>query len=107
METLALRYPGQHIDLTPDQTGFSVGRDPSSGLVVNWPSVSRRHAIFDFRRGRFVLSDTSSNGTYLTLQNGQVVFLRRESLPIWGRGQIALGAPANDGTNHCIDYSCG
>jgi class 3 adenylate cyclase len=107
LETLALMYSGRQIKLTPGQTGFSVGRDPSSGLVVNWPSVSRRHAIFEFRRGRFVLSDTSSNGTYLTLQNGQVVFLRRESLPIWGRGQIALGAPLSDGMNHSIDYSCG
>lgn len=107
VEPLALMYSGQHIALTPDQTGFSVGRDPSSDLVVNWPSVSRRHAVFEFSRGRFVLSDTSSNGTYLTLQNGQVVFLRRESLPIWGRGQIALGAPLNDGMGHSIDYSCG
>jgi len=107
VETLALIYSDQHFTLTPDQTGFSVGRDPSSDLVVNWPSVSRRHAVIEFSRGRFVLSDTSSNGTYLTLQNGQVVFLRRESLPMWGKGRIALGAPLDDGMGHSIDYSCG
>lgn len=107
VETLALIYSDQRFTLTPDQTGFSIGRDPSSDLVVNWPSVSRRHAVFEFSRGRFVLSDSSSNGTYLTLQNGQIVFLRRESLPIWGKGRIALGAPLNDGMGHSIDYSCG
>jgi len=107
VETLALMFSDQHFVLTPDQTGFAVGRDPSSDLVVDWPSVSRRHAVIEFRRGRFVLSDTSSNGTYLTLQNGQVVFLRRESLPIWGNGRIALGAPLNEGMGHSIDYSCG
>jgi class 3 adenylate cyclase len=107
VETLALMFSDRQLTLTPDQSGFSVGRDPSSDLVVNWPSVSRRHAVIEFSRGRFVLSDTSSNGTYLTLQNGQVVFLRRESLPIWGNGRIALGAPLHEGMGHSIDYSCG
>jgi len=107
METLALMYSDQRLTLTSDQPGFSVGRDPSSDLVVNWPSVSRRHAVIEFSRGRFVLSDTSSNGTYLMLQNGQTVFLRRESLPFWGTGRIALGAPLSDGMDHSIDYSCG
>lgn len=106
-KTLALVYADQRFALTPDQSGFSVGRDSSSDLIVSWPSVSRRHAVFEFVRGRFVLSDTSSNGTYLLLQDGEVVFLRRESLPLWGKGRIALGAPLNAGTGHSIDYCCG
>ncbi len=106
-QRLALVYADQRFALTPDQTGFSVGRDSSSDLIVSWPSVSRRHAVFEFVRGRFVLCDTSSNGTYLTLQDGEVVFLRRESLPLWGKGRIALGAPLNAGTGHSIDYCCG
>ncbi|MGB5201796.1 MAG: adenylate/guanylate cyclase domain-containing protein [Sedimenticolaceae bacterium] len=106
-KTLALVYADQRFALTPDQSGFSVGRDSSSDLIVSWPSVSRRHAVFEFVRGRFVLSDTSSNGTYLLLQDGEVVFLRRESLPLWGKGRIALGAPLNAGTDHSIDYCCG
>ena len=106
-QRLTLVYADQRFALTPDQTGFSVGRDSSSDLIVSWPSVSRRHAVFEFIRGRFVLSDTSSNGTYLLLQDGEVVFLRRESLPLWGKGRIALGAPLNAGTGHSIDYCCG
>ena len=106
-KTLVLVYADQRFALTPDQTGFSVGRDSSSDLIVSWPSVSRRHAVFEFVRGRFVLSDTSSNGTYLLLHDGQVVFLRRERLPLWGKGRIALGAPLDAGTGHSIDYCCG
>jgi adenylate cyclase len=106
-QRLTLVYADQRFALTPDQTGFSVGRDSSSDLIVSWPSVSRRHAVFEFIRGRFVLSDTSSNGTYLLLQDGEVVFLRRESLPLWGKGRIALGAPLDEVTGHSIDYCCG
>ena len=106
-QTLTLSGSGQRWTLAPDQAGFAIGRDPSSDLVVNWPSVSRHHATVRFVRGRFVLSDSSTNGTYVTLQDDRIVFLRRESLPLWGGGQIALGAPADEGVDHTIDYRCG
>lgn len=103
---LTLSARGHECTLGADRPAFVIGRDPASDLVVNWPSVSRRHATIGYSRGRFVLSDASTNGTYVTLQNGQVVFLRRESLPLWGSGRIALGAPADAGIDHSVDYRC-
>ncbi len=105
-QLITLSGNGQHCELTPDQGVLAIGRDPASGLVINWPSVSRQHATVGYSRGRFVLSDNSTNGTYVALQNGQVVFLRRESLPLWGSGRIALGAPVDEGAGHTIDYCC-
>ena len=105
-KALTLTCNDQLLTLTPGQAAFSVGRDPACDLVINWPSASRRHATIEFLRGRFVLSDSSTNGTYVTLRNGQVVFLRRESLPLWGSGRIALGAPPNEGVGHGFDYRC-
>ncbi len=107
VQTITLDGNGQHCTLTPQQSAFVIGRDPASDLLIDWPSVSRRHATIDFQRGRFVFSDTSTNGSHVMLQNGQVVFLRRESLPLWGSGQIALGAPADEGVDHIVDYRCG
>ena len=86
---------------------FSIGRDASNQLVVDWPSASRHHAYVQFVRGRFVIADTSTNGTFVTLQNDEVVFLRRESLPLWGQGHLALGAAAGATDRHRIDYHCG
>lgn len=106
-QTLTLSVKGRPYSLTADQSAFAIGRDPASDLVVNWPSVSRHHATIGFSRGRFVLSDSSTNGTYVTLQDHRVVFLRRESLPLWGNGQIALGAPADEGVDHTVHYRCG
>jgi class 3 adenylate cyclase len=103
---LALTYSHQHFTVTAGNADFSLGRDPSSDIVVSWPSVSRRHARIEFSRGRFVLADLSSNGTYLTVQSGQVVFLRRESIPLWGKGRIALGAPLQEGSGHSVGYCC-
>lgn len=103
---LELEYAGQQSTMSPDTRVFTLGRDPSCDLVVTWPAASRRHAEITFTRGRFVLTDTSTNGTYLTLQNGQEVFLRREHLPLWGLGRISLGATLQTGRDHAIDYRC-
>jgi adenylate cyclase len=105
-QTLTLIRNGVRHTLSAQRMPFALGRDPSSDLVIDWPSVSRRHATIAFSRGRFVLSDISTNGTRVTLQNGQLVFLRRESLPLWGTGHIALGAPADQGPDHGIDFCC-
>jgi ABC transport system ATP-binding/permease protein len=50
---------------------LTMGRDPSSDLVIAHPTVSWHHARIERRDNRFLLSDLkSSNGTYL---NGQPV----------------------------------
>ena len=105
-QTITHGANGRHCTLAPGRAAFVIGRDSASDLVIDWPSVSRRHATIEFLRGRFVLSDTSTNGSHVMLQSGQVVFLRRESLPLWGSGQIALGAPADEGVDHIVDYRC-
>jgi DNA-binding NtrC family response regulator len=45
---------------------FTIGRDPSSHLVINDSYVSNRHARIEKRSGRFSIRDLQSrNGTYL------------------------------------------
>ena len=85
---------------------FSIGRGADNDLVVTWGTVSRRHATVEFSRGRFVLKDVSTNGTYVQVEGGESLFLRRESLPLWAQGRIGLGAPFASGAQHCIDFDC-
>ena len=106
MPTLTLRYgPASH-SLAAARREFSIGRADSNDLVVMSGSVSRRHAIVEFGRGRFVLTDTSTNGTYVLTQDGASVYLRRESLPLWGHGKIGLGLPLSAGYEHVIGFDC-
>jgi len=75
--------PGQTFTL--DQDLLTVGRDPSSDIVINDPQVSRQHARI-MRRGSLVVIEDigSTNGTFVngmrltmphTLANGDVVGL--------------------------------
>jgi len=103
---LTLRYEDQCRRLEPSLGELSVGRAPDNDLVVMSGSVSRKHATVDFGRDRFILLDRSTNGTYVETQDGEIVFLRREAFPLWGRGRIALGAPVAEGIAHLLEFEC-
>lgn len=48
---------------------ISIGREHASGIVLEDRSVSLRHAVIDFREGRYLVRDVgSSNGIYVNKQ---------------------------------------
>ena len=104
--TLALTFGKEKVDLDLQTDSYSIGRALNNNLVVHGESVSRRHATIEVMRGRFVVSDNSTNGTHVYLSNGEVIYLRREQLPIWGEGVLSLGAPSDEGEDHVVEYSC-
>ncbi len=104
---LTLRYRQECYRLQAGLGTFSVGRNRGHDLVVAWGTVSRQHATVEFARGRFVLNDISTNGTFVQMQEGDAIYLRREALPLWGRGQLGFGAPLTSGLHHVVDFECG
>lgn len=87
MSTLRLVPPvGGPIDVTGERT--LLGRDPSADLVVNDPSVSRRHALIERRTEGFVVLDQrSANGTFVNNQRVEQALLQAGQ-------QLRLGAVA-------------
>ena len=61
---LVLRYRSQVFELD-EGASFSIGRDPTSSLIVETEWVSRNHALVEWKRGYFMLADRSTNGTWL------------------------------------------
>jgi class 3 adenylate cyclase len=101
---LTLEYGDQRIQLLPQQGSMHIGRDSQNELVVTAAAASRTHAVLEYSRGKYVLSDISTNGTYLTTQNQQSLYLRRETVPLLGNGKIGLGEPVSDNNQHVIKY---
>jgi adenylate cyclase len=62
-----------------DSRMFTIGRGEKNNLVVDQDRVSRSHADIEFRQGKFILVDGSTNGTYLLLDNGARFFVQRRS----------------------------
>jgi len=103
---LSLVYNDTTIELKKHEGPFSIGRALTNNLVVNAEPVSRRHTLIEHVRDRFVVTDKSTNGTHVYLNSGEVIYLRREQLPIWGEGQLSLGAPSNQAAGHVVNFSC-
>ena len=90
-QSLELVYQGEKRILLPSSPPFVLGRSPESDLVVAANLVSRIHAYCTYRRGKFILIDQSTNGTFVQVDDNPEIYLRREEIPLVGRGVIGLG----------------
>lgn len=89
---LQLVVNGCTVSLLPEQTPFQIGRDPHKAqLLIETELASREHCHIEFRRGKYVLVDHSTNGTYVYTDEQPPIYLRREELPLQGKGFIGLG----------------
>jgi len=83
----------QHTVLA-DQTPFIIGRDSQKAhLHVDSNLASRDHCRITFQRGKFVLVDHSTNGTYVSPTDAEAIYLRRTEYPLTGEGVITIGQP--------------
>ncbi|GAB6042240.1 adenylate/guanylate cyclase domain-containing protein [Endothiovibrio diazotrophicus] len=94
--TLRLRFKEREYLLESGGGSLAIGRGPANDLVVELAAVSRLHARIDYREGKFILADQSTNGTYVRLAGGEVVSLRRDQLTLLGEGDIGF-SPRIDG----------
>ena len=105
-QLILITHAGTRHTIPPETTGFSMGRGPQNNCVIDSDLASRTHALIKYQRGKFVLEDQSSNGTYVQDQDGQDIYLRREEIPLMTRGTISLGEPVATNENHLLRYQC-
>lgn len=106
---LELRYQGTALKLSPKWLPITLGRATTCTLVVPAPNASRLHLRIDYRGDQFVLTDESSNGTYVRLghrPDDQPAYVRNDSFHLIGSGALGLGATP-DGDPHAIEFSVG
>jgi hypothetical protein len=101
-----LTYHNVIKDVGSRTQGFILGRAKDSDLVINSDLASRHHARLLFRKGKFVLIDQSTNGTFIKPQGGKEVYVQSEELPLSGSGFISLGKAITVDNDHLIYYSC-
>ena len=102
---LVLNFQDQEIELTTDTGGqLSLGRADENDVTIKGNLISRIHARIEVRKNRFVLVDESTNGTFVQRDDGEEVYVRRDSAQLTGRGLIGLGKVAAAGTPLVIEY---
>jgi len=106
-EKLSLRFNGQMLELTPDgMQQVSLGRADDNDVTIKGNLISRIHARIEVKKNRFLLIDQSTNGTFVHRDDGEEVYVRRDSAQLTGSGLIGLGRVAVKDTPLAVEYYC-
>jgi class 3 adenylate cyclase len=103
---LTLSFRDVTVVIDDKKKGANMGRADDNELVVKGNLISRIHARVEKRRGKFILIDQSTNGTFLENASGEETFVRRDSTELTGEGIIGLGRVAKPGTPLAIHFIC-
>jgi adenylate cyclase len=103
---LTLSFRDKTVVVNDQRKNINIGRADDNDLVIKGNLISRTHARVEMRRGKFLLVDQSTNGTFLQNARGEEIFVRRDSTELTGKGIIGLGRVAKSDTPLAIHFVC-
>lgn len=95
--SLLVSYRGNTIRMDQAMPSLTVGRGSGCDLVLTEKLASRNHFSIRLLRTHYYLLDTSLNGTFVTMENGDEVHVLRSELMLGGSGKIAVGRTLDEG----------
>ncbi len=101
---LLLTFRDQNVEVSDRRKAINIGRADDNDLVIKGNLISRIHAKIEMRRGKFVLIDQSTNGTFLLDVRGKETFVRRDMTELADEGTIGLGRAEEPGASLAIHY---
>jgi class 3 adenylate cyclase len=101
---IRVRHLGHEVILDDGRKDITMGRAEENDVVVKGTLISRLHARIEVLRDRFLLVDQSTNGTFVTNQDGKEAFVRRDSVVLQGQGLIGLGKTPDPNAADVIRY---
>ncbi len=101
---LDLLIGARRIRIDSENPVVTFGRAFESDIIIDIESASRNHAKIEVARGRFLIHDSSTNGTYLIRGGFLPEFIRRESASLDNFGSIGLGFNPDVNSQHVIEF---
>jgi len=102
---LRLLVQGAEVILSSERPAVALGRDASADLVIKERMASRAHGKIERRLDKFILTDHSANGTFITIEGDKEIVLRREEFTLRGHGWIAFGQTRAAATD-VVEFFC-
>ncbi|HYR34685.1 MAG TPA: FHA domain-containing protein, partial [Burkholderiales bacterium] len=103
---LTLAYRGQAHVRRRERDAITIGRGDTAGIQIKDDQASRLHCTIERRQDKFVLTDHSTNGTYVKINSAPEVLVQREEFALTGKGTIACGQPAVS-TKEIVQFELG
>lgn len=101
---VSLGYRGVSVRVDGETRSCMLGRGDTANIVVVDSMASREHARVEYRGGQLLLTDFSTNGTYVEI-DGEQAFVRRDSIVLRGSGRLSLGKAVNE-PNDAVKFEC-
>jgi adenylate cyclase len=105
MEVLDIIHGPVVRTMNADCPVLHIGRLAENDLILSYPRVSRKHAKIENRQGKFLLVDTSTNGTYVKIGNLDTIHVLRDEMPLIGKGTISPGRKAASSSPGAIHFT--
>ena len=105
--TITLEFGDCTIVRVDGGPGCHIGRAGSCDLIIDEPCVSRDHALLTVRRGKVLLTDMSSTGTWIVQDGGDPILLRRDVMQLANDGIISLGLRPKENGSTIVNYRLG
>ncbi|CAK0742850.1 Adenylate/guanylate cyclase domain-containing protein [Azospirillaceae bacterium] len=104
---LRLSYMGRECVVSRNQPKLNVGRDALCEIKLLSRQASRQHGSIEFVRENFIITDHSSNGTFIKTNDAPPIHLRRDSTKLLNGGLIGFGSvPDSEHQEHVVRYQC-
>jgi class 3 adenylate cyclase len=91
---LDLTFDATNYTVDENQSTITIGRLPANDIVMKYPGISRMHAKIEHRKGKFVLVDASSNGTFVHVTGRDPIYVKHDEFQLFGQGIICPGRKA-------------
>lgn len=102
--TLEVEYAGRKLSIDGAFGKILIGRGSDCQLVVSGRRASRHHAHISAEYGTFVLTDTSTNGTFVQYEDGERKVVNHASERLKPAGMIGLGLEPGRDPEHTIVF---
>lgn len=101
-----ISFSAQQVEINEKNASISMGRGQKNTFTVSDNMSSRVHAKIEYRRGKIVLVDQSTNGTFVVHANKDRIFVHRDEHILEGSGVLGLGREVNSSDPLAVHFSC-
>ncbi len=104
LERLCVRYHGNAFLVDEKSPFLTLGRDPSSKVLIVDRKASRAHGRIERRNNCYFYVDSSTNGSYVISGDRGEIMVRRKEIELKGSGRISFGASMGDPKAEFVDF---
>jgi len=85
-------------------SNIALGRGDDNDVTIKANLISRVHARIEINKTHYLIVDESTNGTLVQRDDGEELYVRRDSAQLTGSGLIGLGRVAARGSPLAVEY---